>query len=101
MFFANTGKEVFHEISRRVLGARDMSPAVLWNGYLQFGHAAGGHYDPICFAPRGLKDKKESRIVPLNHEEILLNNRIKITAEISPSLEVFVKRSIDGEFEVC
>ncbi|HEY4052503.1 MAG TPA: hypothetical protein VGL74_02100 [Terriglobales bacterium] len=100
MFFANTGEPVFHELSRRVFADKFMSPFLLQRGFLQFGQAAGGHYDPMCFAPRGLKDKRESRIVRLDHEEILINNRIKVMAEISPSIENFMERTISGEFEV-
>ena len=77
-----------------------MSPFLLQHGYLQFGKAAGGHYDPVCFAPRGLKNKHESRIVCLDHEEILIRNRVKITGEIAPSIEDFMERTIRGDFEV-
>ena len=101
MFFANTGQLVFHELCRRIFLDKTMSPFLLNKGYLQFGKAAGGHYDPVCFAPRGLKDKTESRIVLLDHEEILLNERIKIMTEIAPSIENFMERAIQGEFEVA
>ena len=100
MFFANTGESVFHELSVRVFADKSMSPFLLQQGYLQFGQAAGGHYDPICFAPRGLKEKQESRIVQLDHEEVLIRDRIKVVAEIAPSLEDFIERTINGEFEV-
>jgi hypothetical protein len=100
MFFANTGEKVFHELGNRVFADKHMSPFLMQNGYLQFGQAAGGHYDPMCFAPRGLKDKRESRIVRLDHEEILINNRIRVMAEISPSIENFMEHTIRGEFEV-
>ena len=101
MFFANTGEPVFHELCRRMFLDKAMSPFLLSKGYLQFGTAAGGHYDPVCFAQRGLKDKTESRIVRLDHEEILINNRIKVMTEIAPSIENFIERAIQGEFEVA
>ena len=100
MFFANTGEHIFHELADHVFADKHMSPFLLHKGYLQFGQAAGGHYDPICFTPRGLNDKKESRIVRLDHEEILIRDRIKITEEISPSIEEFMERTIGAEFEV-
>lgn len=100
MFFANTGEQVFHELSSRVFADKSMSPFLLQHGYLQFGQAAGGHYDPICFAPRGLKDKSESLIVQLDHEEILIKERLKLVAEIASSIEDFMERTIDGEFEI-
>jgi hypothetical protein len=100
MFFANTGDKVFYELAQRVFADKHMSPFLLRNGYLQFGQPASGNYDPICFAPRDLKGKHESRIVQLDHEQILINDRIKITAEISASIEEFMERTIRGEFEV-
>lgn len=100
LFFANTGEDVWYELSKRVFADKHMSPFLLQKGYLQFGQAAGGHYDPICFAPRGLKDKRESRIVRLDHEEILINNRIKIRDEVATSVEDFMERAISAEFEV-
>jgi hypothetical protein len=100
MFFANTGEKVFYELTHRVFADKQMSPFLLRNGYWQFGQPASGDYDPICFAPAGPKDKRESRIVQLDHEEILIRDRIKITAEIAPSMEEFMERTIKGEFEV-
>jgi hypothetical protein len=98
IFFANTGEEIFYELANRVFVDKYMSPFLLEHGYLQFGQAED--YDPICFAPRGLNDKRESRIVRLDHEEILINNRLKITGEIALSIEDFLERTIKGEFEV-
>lgn len=100
MFFANTGENVFYELSRRVFTDKHMSRFLLQKGYLQFGQAAVGNYDPICFAPRNLKEKRESRIVELDHEEILIKNRIKITAEVASSIDEFMERTIRGEFQV-
>ena len=98
VFFANTGENVFYELAHRAFADKHMSPFLVQNGYLQFGQAED--YDPICFAPRDLKARHESRIVRLDHEEILINNRIKMTAEIAPSIEDFMERTIKGEFEI-
>lgn len=100
MFYGNTGTEIFNELTRRVFADTNMSPALLRSGYLQFGQAAGGHYDPVCFAPRGLNSKNDSRIVRLDHEEILINNRIRVMSEIAPSLEAFIRQALQQEFEV-
>jgi hypothetical protein len=100
MLFANTGGTVFYELANRVFADKHMSRFLLQNGYLQFGQAQVTNYDPVCFAPRGLKDKTDSRIVQLDHEEILIRNRIKVTVEIAPSIEDFMERTIGGEFQV-
>ena len=55
----------------------------------------------FALLPRGLEDKTESRIVRLDHEEILLKERIKVMTEIAPSIENFMERTLQGEFEVC
>jgi hypothetical protein len=39
-------------------------------------------------------------MVCLDHEEILIRDRVKIMEEISPSIEEFMERTISGEFEV-
>jgi hypothetical protein len=96
MFLANTGTNaVFNELSR--IWADDPFPnELLWYGFLQFGRQAGGGYDPVCFA---MKQRKggDAPLVQLDHEEVLIRNRIRIQAEIAPSFNVFVQRVVAGE----
>jgi hypothetical protein len=35
---------------------------------------------------------------PLDHEDVLTRNRIRVAEEIAPSFEEFVRRTIRGEF---
>jgi len=96
MFLANTGTNaVFNELSR--IWADDPFPnELLRYGFLQFGRQAGGGYDPVCFA---MKQRKggDAPLVQLDHEEVLIRNRIRIQAEIAPSFIAFVQRVVAGE----
>lgn len=98
MFLANTGTNaVFNELSR--IWADDPFPnELLRYGFLQFGRQAGGGYDPVCFA---MKQRKagDAPLVQLDHEEVLIRNRIRIQAEIAPSFNVFVQRVVAGEIQ--
>jgi hypothetical protein len=81
---------LFREISR---------DAALWtqlsqSGYIQFGKGSGGDYDPICFDLKSRKKSKECKVVRINHEEILCNNRIKVFAEVAVSFEELLLRAI-------
>ncbi len=62
----------------------------LWNclsraRYIQFGRGPDASYDPVCFDVRSRRKGGECRIVKIDHEEILCNDRIRVTAELAPS----------------
>lgn len=80
---------------------REMSrdPA-LWKalipaGYVQFGRGPDMDYDPVCFDIRSRTKRKDYRVVKIDHEEILCNNRVKVVAELAPSFEKLAQRIID------
>jgi len=52
-------------------------------------------YDPVCFDIKSRKKNGECRIVKIDHEEILCNNRVKLVAELAPSFRELVIRTID------
>lgn len=72
-----------------------MWPFLLRAGYIQFGKGSGGDYDPVCFDVSSRKKNRDCRIVKIDHEEILCNDRLKIVAELAPSFEQLVLRVID------
>jgi hypothetical protein len=65
------------------------------DGYVQFGKGPGGDYDAVCFDTRSRTKKGDRRIVKIDHEEILCNDRIKIVSELAPSFEQLMLRTID------
>jgi hypothetical protein len=64
------------------------------SGYIPFGKGSGGSYDPVCFELKSRKKSGDCKIVRIDHEEILCNNRIKVIAEIAPSFEALVMQTI-------
>jgi hypothetical protein len=97
MFFANTGEDVFHELSRCITADKGMYPLLQQDGYIQFGKEAGGGYDPVCFA-MSRRARGDAPVIRLDHEDVLTRNRIRVVEEIAPSFEQFVRRAIGGEF---
>jgi hypothetical protein len=74
--------------------------ATLWtqlsrSGYIPFGKGSGGDYDPVCFDLKTRKKSSDCRVVKINHEEVLCNNRIKVVDEIAPSFEALVLQTIN------
>jgi hypothetical protein len=53
-------------------------------GYLPFGKGPDIDYDPVCFDYKP-KTGKKGRVLKIDHEEILCNNRIKIVSEVAPN----------------
>lgn len=72
----------------------------LWNalriaGYIQFGKGPDLDYDPVCFDLKARKKNGDCRIVKIDHEEILCNNRLKVVSEIAPSFEDLMQHTIE------
>jgi len=53
-------------------------------------------YDPVCFDVNSWKKDREMRVVKIDHEEILCNNRVKVVAELAPSFEALVLQTIEA-----
>ena len=71
----------------------------LWNFHLRSGYIpfAKGHdmdYYRIRFETKSRKKGDECRIVKIDHEEVLCNERIKIVSELAPSFRSLVERTI-------
>jgi hypothetical protein len=71
----------------------------LWNfhlrsGYIPFGKGPDMDYDRICFETKSRKKGDECRIVKIDHEEVLCNERIKIVRELAPSFRSLVEQTI-------
>jgi hypothetical protein len=80
---------------------REMSKdSTMWEcllaaGYIQFGKGPDTDYDPVCFDTRSRQQDGDYRIVKIDHEQILCNDRVKIVAELAPSFEQLMLRTID------
>jgi len=51
-------------------------------------------YDPVCFEIKSRTQEGDYRIVKIDHEEILCNDRLKIVAELAPSFESLMRQTI-------
>lgn len=100
MFFANSGHELFYELSDRVFKDKGIFPTLHKNGFLQFGLPHEANYDPVCFNMKR-RNRADAPIVQLDHEEILLRNRVRIIQEIAPSFGEFMQRAVDERLPVA
>jgi hypothetical protein len=78
------------EISRDPVLWKELLPA----GYVQFGKGPDLDYDPVCFDLRSRKKSGDCRIVKIDHEQVLSYDRVKIRAELAPSFEELILRTI-------
>lgn len=76
--------------------ARDefMWKHLLRAGYIRFGKGPDMDYDPVCFDLSGRRKNKDYRIVKLDHEQILCNERTKIVAELANGFEELITETI-------
>ncbi|MBK9619085.1 MAG: hypothetical protein IPO31_07840 [Candidatus Obscuribacter sp.] len=66
------------------------------NGYLPFGGAANGGYDPVCFdCNKG--SSTDRPVVQLCHESILVGHHIKVVQNLFSSFESLVLRVISDD----
>lgn len=76
-------------LQNEILRDKKLSQVCLNNGFIQFGFTASGVYDPVCFDTKGAK-RTDYGIVSLAHENLLCNERIKITSKLANSFDDFV-----------
>lgn len=70
-----------------------MSEVLLKNKLIQVGRPDTGSYDPVCFNLAKVRGQ-ETELVIVDHEQILINNRVKIFKSIAPSFPAFVEQAI-------
>ncbi len=63
-------------------------------GYIQFGRGPDMDYDPVCFDNKSRTNSRDYRIVKIDHEEILCNDRVKVVKELAPGFRVLVEETI-------
>lgn len=95
-FFANTGVNDLDELAVAVFRDRFISTVTLAHGFLQVARPADGNYDPICFDLNHRSQNRDCPIVRLDHEAILISDRIRKIRTIAPSFFQFVIGVING-----
>lgn len=94
-FFANTPDVIghaAHELRLAIFLDEHMFRVLRENGFLQFGQPAMGSYDPLCFDTRGVIVHGGDAVVRLDHEEILLRERIRCVEVVAGSFLSLVAR---------
>ena len=100
MLFANSGHQLFYELSDRTFKDKGIFPTLHKNGFLQFGLPHEANYDPVCFDMKR-RNRADAPIVQLDHEEILQWSRVRVVQEIAPSFAQFMQRAMTERFAVA
>jgi len=74
---------------------RYLAEALLPKGFIPFGRAPGGGYDPICFNTRARAGRRDYPIVQVDHEDILCRGRLTIKEILAPSFRALVQTTIE------
>ncbi len=96
-FFGNSGgsKDNFNDLVVACFADKHLTETLLPSGYVQIGRPDTGDYDPICFDTKKSKQNREYSIVRIDHEEVLCNYRIKVTAEIASSFLALIEEYLE------
>jgi hypothetical protein len=92
---ANPPDPDFNGFFRQMTNAPAIWDALLPSGFIQFGKGPDLDYDPVCFDIKTRRTGADCRIVKIDHEEILCNNRVKVVAELAPSFYQLVQQTIE------
>jgi hypothetical protein len=84
--FGNVNGHDPDELVVRVFRDATLASVTQRNGFVQIGRPADLSYDPVCFDLRARTKSGEAPLVRLDHEQILINGRIEIAAQVSDSL---------------
>lgn len=63
-------------------------------GYIQFAKGPDYDYDPVCFDIKSRTKSGDCRIVKIDPEEILCNNKVKVVAELASTFEELVHQTV-------
>jgi len=86
----NEAKDEYDDVSSFLGKDKIIARVTTDNGLIHFARASEGTYDPICFDSKKRKGR-ECEIVRLDHEEILLHEKIKVVEDVAPSLKEFME----------
>ncbi len=71
-----------------------LAAALLPASLVPFARPAGGSYDPVCF--RKSAGVRDCEVVQIDHESILCNHKIKVTAVLAPSFRRLVENVLSA-----
>jgi len=95
-FFGNTGTGSADEMTVAIFRDPIIAQITQTHGYIQFARLAGGSYNPICFDTNQKKQNHEYPIVQIDHEQMLIHDRIEKPALKAASFHHFVANVIEN-----
>jgi len=60
-------------------------------GFIQFATSSGVNYDPVCLDTTIRRKNRESPIVRLDHEALLIKDRVVIVEQLAPSFAALLE----------
>ena len=75
---------------RHIQRDEELFPSLFRERYVEFGKAAGGSYDPVCFDLKRGKDR-DCPLVRIDHEAVLIDKKPVVTAELAPSFRAWLQ----------
>jgi hypothetical protein len=74
-----------------------LSELLIPAGYVQIGRPDTGDFDAICFDLSRQPKNREYRIVQVDHEDILCNSKVRVTAELWSSFMKLVELALSSD----
>jgi SMI1/KNR4 family protein SUKH-1 len=100
LFAWESDSNVYSEEASAAKGS--LSELLLPAGYVQIGRPDTGDFDAVCFDLNEKRQNREYRIVQVDHEDILCNWKVQVSAELWPSFIKLVDRVLSSANpEVC
>ena len=90
-FFGNSGTDDELDLAVGTVGDSAISRTTAVAGLIHFARPAGFSYDPICFDTRTRGKSRESPIVRLDHEAVLIKSRIDVLEQVAPSFSALLE----------
>jgi len=97
-FFGNSGTNDDGDFVIAAMRDPAIWQATIRAGFIQFARSPGGNYDLICFDTTIRRKNRESPIVRIDHEAILIYGRVVVVEDLWPSFGDLLESLLaDGE----
>jgi hypothetical protein len=74
-----------------------LSELLIPAGYVQIGRPATGNFDAICFDLNDRRQNRECSLVRVDHEDILIHFKVRVTSELWPSFVHLVESALSSD----
>jgi hypothetical protein len=95
-FFGNSGTDDGNDFAIATACDPAIWQAMIKAGFIQFARPPGGNYDLICFDTTIRRKNRESPIVRVDHEAILIYDRVIVVEDLWPSFAELLESLLAG-----